>query len=90
MSSALWLHPIATALGAWGGFPSPPKFWLDLIQSSELFKYFTMFILIWQGGGGTNARVSLAVTVLLYIIATFSQWREDIKKLQNNKENFWY
>jgi hypothetical protein len=90
MSSVLWLLPIATAVGAWGGFPEAPKFWKDLTERSELFRYFTVFILVWQGGGGQNARVSLAITVLLYIIATFSKWKEIVEQNKSSKEQFWY
>ena len=44
-----WLHPIATVLGAWGGFPKPPRVFLELTKY-ELFRWFLVFVLAYQGG----------------------------------------
>ena len=63
---ANWLLPIATAVGAWGGFPAAPSFFTDLAKN-ELFQYFMLFVLIWQGGGGQDVGKSLMMTLFMFI-----------------------
>ena len=57
----------ATGIGAWGGFSSPPKVFSKLTKYTS-FRFFLMFLLIWQGGGGINIFVSFfgAVTFTLF------------------------
>ncbi len=65
-----WIHPLATAviiLGCFGAFPQPPRAIMKLTRY-ELFKWFLVFVLIYQGGGGMDLNKSLAATVILYVI----------------------
>ena len=61
--------PIVTAIGAFGGFPQPPKVFGRLIKY-EPVQYFLLFCLIWQGGAEQDWKLALKVTLVLYIIVT--------------------
>ena len=75
IQTKLWLlliPALATALGAFGGFPEPPKL-LKQIMSFPSVKWFLLFILIWQGGGGSGLNyndllISFITVLLIYII----------------------
>lgn len=58
----------ATAVGAFGGFPEPPKFFTDLVQSNELFRYVLLFVLVWQGGAGQDPKLAALITAAVYAI----------------------
>lgn len=62
-----WILPLATAVGAWGGFPQAPKVFKDLVSDNEIVRYAMVFILVWQGGGGQNAQVALITTALVFL-----------------------
>ncbi len=68
----LLIPALATALGAFGGFPEPPKL-LKQIMKFETVRWFLLFILIWQGGGGSGLNyndlmISFFSTLIIYII----------------------
>jgi hypothetical protein len=62
----------ATGLGAFGGFPDPPKIFKEMIQY-ELVKWILLAVLIWQGGGGASVShtkdilVTVLITAIMYI-----------------------
>lgn len=66
-----YIHPIATVLLAWaiasGGFPQAPAFFQRLC-TNELFQYFLVFVLVYQGGGRQDVGVALMVTVGLFLV----------------------
>ncbi len=86
--STFWLLPIATAIGAWGGFPKPPQFFTDLVEASDLVKYFMVFILIWQGGGNQNFHTSVTITLVVYAITMLAKFKQkyDIVKVENFRQ----
>lgn len=57
-----------TAFGAWGGFPTPPPFIEKFLQKHEIFQYFTVFILLYQGGGNKNWKLCGLVTFIFFAI----------------------
>tara|TARA_A100001015_G_scaffold262503_1_gene308773 strand:+ start:1250 stop:1552 length:303 start_codon:yes stop_codon:yes gene_type:complete len=61
--------PIITAIGAFGGFPQPPRVFGKLIKY-EPIQYLLLFCLIWQGGAEQNWKLALKVTLVIYIIVT--------------------
>lgn len=61
--------PIVTAIGAFGGFPEPPNMFKRIIQN-KIVQYFLLFLLIWQGGGGQNWKLSAKVTIVIFILIT--------------------
>ena len=62
-----WILPAATALGAWGGFPKPPKMFSNLAQN-EIVQYLLVFVLVWQGGSGQNIRVAAIVALAMFVL----------------------
>jgi len=59
--------PLATGLGAFGGFPAAPVLFQDLAQN-EWFQWLMVYVLIWQGGGGQRWDLALAGTVVVFVI----------------------
>ena len=59
--------PLATAIGAYGGFPTPPKFFNELTQH-EMFRWTLVFILIWQGGSGQDVKLAVLITALMFAL----------------------
>jgi hypothetical protein len=59
--------PLATALGGFSTFPEMPPM-LKQLGQNELFRYFCLFVLIWQGGGGQNVQTSLIATLVSFVI----------------------
>lgn len=62
------LLPLATAVGAFGGFPKAPAFFSEL-TNNEVGRYLVLFILIWQGGAGQDMKLALMVTALMYVLS---------------------
>lgn len=62
----------ATGLGAFGGFPDPPKIFKNLIKN-EIVKWILLAILIWQGGGGASSNpvkdvvITSLITGVMYV-----------------------
>ena len=59
--------PLATAIGAYGGFPTPPRFFNELTQN-ELFQWALVFVLVWQGGSGQDTKLAGLITALMYAV----------------------
>jgi len=62
------LLPLATAIGAYGGFPRPPAMFTE-ITNNELGRYALLFVLVWQGGAGQDVKLALMITALLYVVS---------------------
>lgn len=60
---------LATGVGAWGGFPSPPQSFIDFFANNEIARYILVFILVWQGGGGQDPKLSLLITGAIFALA---------------------
>jgi hypothetical protein len=56
-----------TLMGAFGGFPEPPLIFKQFIQN-EFARWLLVFVLVYQGGGAQNLKVSLVVTATAYIV----------------------
>ena len=61
------LLAFATAIGAYGGFPNAPAAF-SLLTRYEIFQWFLVFVLIYQGGGGQDIKFSLMITAALYMV----------------------
>lgn len=57
---------LATAIGAFGGFPTPPKMFTDLVKN-EIVQWGLVFVLCYQGGAGQNVELAALATVVLYV-----------------------
>jgi hypothetical protein len=79
-----WIHPIATVMGAWGGFPKPPKVFLELTRF-ELFRWFLVFILAYQGGAEEDIRQALIITVMFYLVTKLLNLRDVVSDIDYNE-----
>ena len=61
----------ATALGAWGGFPSPPRLFVEHSTQSEIVQLLLVWFLVWQGGGQQDTKLSALITGALYSLKQF-------------------
>ena len=69
MDSKQIVLALFTALGAYGGFPNPPKWWTKLTK--YLFvRILCLWALIYQGGG--NADITLTTVTTLVIFGLFN------------------
>ncbi len=80
-----YIHPIATVLLAWAiaanGFPQPPQIFKNLAQN-ELFQYFLVFVLVYQGGARQDIGMALMVTVGLFLLAKILDLRSFISGIE--------
>lgn len=76
--------PLVTAMGAFGGFPEPPNIFKNIIKN-KFVQYFLLFLLIWQGGGGQNWKLSAKVTVIIFILFFIIKIFQSDKKEQFNE-----
>ena len=86
------LAAIGTGIGAFGGFPEPPKLFRQLILKYEALRWLLLFILIWQGsGGGANfswisVSTSIFCTFVVYIIYNLPFVRKGLKEYESKKK----
>lgn len=59
--------PLISAIGAWGGFPSPPRV-VQRLFSHKLVQYAMVFMLVYQGGSDQDLMVSAIVTAFIYVL----------------------
>lgn len=62
---------LAVGLGAYGGFPPAPQWWLDL-SKHEWFQYLCMWLLVYVGGGKGELIWTTVVTTIVYVIMKYS------------------
>lgn len=65
-----YLLAFATALGALG-FRAPPTWW-DSLKDNPFVEWFTIFALIYQGGGQQKVYWSLLISTIVYLIWIFT------------------
>jgi len=65
-----------TAVGAAGGFPTPPAFLVRLFEF-KVVQYLAVAILVMQGGGAMDIKFSLKVVVLLFVVFEGIKYFED-------------
>ena len=60
---------LATMLGAFGGFPEPPKAFNRLTQY-KVVQWGLLFVLLYQGGAGEDPVFAGVITAVTFIIYT--------------------
>ena len=55
----------ATAVGAYGGFPTPPAAFTELTKN-EMVQWALVYTLIYQGGGAQDPKLSLLMTAAMF------------------------
>jgi hypothetical protein len=58
---------VATGLGAWGGFPAPPR-GFNRFVTNEYVQYALVFVLLMQGGAGKNYKLAGLITGVMYVL----------------------
>jgi hypothetical protein len=61
---------MATAVGAWGGFPTPPPVVSSLMQN-QMVQWGLVFVLCYQGGAGQDLQLAAMATVAMYALDMF-------------------
>ena len=62
---------LVTFIGAFGGFPEPPKVFIDLVLKHSWLKWILVFLLVFQGAGGQDPRLASIITFTGYVIYIF-------------------
>ena len=62
---------LVTFIGAFGGFPEPPKIFIDLVLKHSWLKWILVFFLVFQGAGGQDPRLASLITFTGYVIYIF-------------------
>lgn len=57
---------MATAIGAFGGFPKPPRVFNSLAQN-EMVQWALVFVLCYQGGSGQDVKMAALATAVMYV-----------------------
>lgn len=80
-----YVHPLTTALLAWAisanAFPQAPRLFQEFAKS-ELFRYFLVFVLVYQGGAKQNVSMALMVTVGMFLLSKILDLRAIINSIQ--------
>lgn len=63
---------LATAVGSLGGFPDAPVWWKEL-SKNKVFQFLTLWILIFQGGGGQELFWSAFLALIVYMFVTLTK-----------------
>lgn len=66
-SSKQIVTAFATGMIAFGNFPKPPK-QLEQLANNQIIHWMFVFILIWQGGGKQDIKLSLLVTAAIFAL----------------------
>ena len=64
----------ATLIGAFGGFPEPPRQFTELARN-EWFRWLMIAVLVFQGAGGQDPRLAAVVTAIGYAAYKFLERR---------------
>jgi hypothetical protein len=73
--------PLLTLIGAWGGFPKPPKIFDKLVENTFV-QYFLLWVLVMQGGARLDGDLAL-IAVLVFVSIN-----ETIKYFEQKSESF--
>lgn len=61
-----------TLFGAWGGFPTPPKFFTWLTANVPglryVFQWLMLFVLVYQGGSGQDLILALVTSIAFFVL----------------------
>lgn len=74
------LGPLATVLGAAGGFPAAPKAFARLTERFPILQWALVYVLVWQGQGQRDELVALWATAALWLLF------EVLKRLENSSK----
>ena len=58
---------VATAVGAYGGFPAPPSAFVQL-SKNEMVQWALVFVLLFQGGAGQDPKLAALITAAMFAL----------------------
>ena len=80
-----WALALATALGAWGGFPAPPKAFSDFIAKNPWLPWVLVGVLVWQGGGVQEWHTAVIAALILWAVGKLIQKFVDDRKAKERR-----
>ena len=75
---------IATALGAYGGFPSAPLWWRKITQY-KITQFMTLWLLVYQGCGKGELLWTTLVSAIVFVLMSLFSYSDDIKQFLLSK-----
>lgn len=66
------LGPLATVIGAAGGFPTPPKVFSRTLEKYPVLQWALVYALVWQGQANRDEWAALWATCALWVL--FKIW----------------
>ena len=69
-SNFAWSMAIATALGAYGGFPKAPKWWTELSRF-KVFNFFVLWLLVYSKTNGNDYIWAFVIAMIIYLLMNF-------------------
>lgn len=73
---AIILGLLGTGIGAYGGMPAPPKTFVQAVDKFPVLQWFLVWVLIWQGAGGFDEKLSLYGTIIIFCIYKIIKYAE--------------
>jgi len=65
---AIVIGLLGTGIGAYGGMPAPPDTFVKGVEKFPLLQWFLVYVLIWQGAGGFDEKMSLYGTIIVWCL----------------------
>jgi len=65
---AIVIGLLGTGIGAYGGMPAPPKTFVKAVDKYPILQWFLVYVLIWQGAGGFDEKLSLYGTLIVFAL----------------------
>lgn len=66
---------VATLMGAFGGFPDPPRVF-KVLTKNEFAQWAMVFILLYQGGAGQDVELAAMITVGAFVVYKLLKYQE--------------
>jgi len=79
---------VCTMIGAFGGFPEPPKAFKNAFNKFPFIKWILLAVLIYQGGGEQNVQLAVELTVICFLFFfAINQATKDTKYVQFDEDD---
>lgn len=59
---------MATGIGAYGGFPTPPPIFEKLKSKYQIVPWLLLFVLLYQGGAGQDIKLAGMGVIVIFIL----------------------